>query len=156
MSRAGDLMRKSLKRFVVPRLHDLGFEGARSNFRRVSDEKLDFLDVQYWKYGGALVLEFARTNRGDFQTSWGPIVPEADLTLPHLSPMVRARLKSLDSDTSYPFGWFRFDAFGEATEKYDALAREIAELLPQADAWLRTGEQGPRVFPFHRDPGAVA
>jgi hypothetical protein len=157
MSRAGDLMRKSLKKHVIPRLHALGFDGSRSSFRRAAGQKLDLLEFHYWKYGGALIVEFARTERGDFSTSWGTVVPESQLTVAHISPLKRARLKSSIAGGKIPPGWFRFEHFGEDMERYDALAAELAALLPQADAWLREGRVGDRVAPFDTSGrGAVA
>lgn len=76
MSREGDLMRKALKRALLPELKLLGFDGTSSSFQRKSDKALDLLSIQYWKYGGQFILEFARRERGDLHTSWGEVIPE--------------------------------------------------------------------------------
>ena len=148
MSRDGDRMRKALRRHVLPALAAMGFTGKASHFQRAGDAHLDLLSIQYWKYGGEFILEFARTQRGDLHTSWGDVVPEAKLEVAYVAPSSRARLVQSPRGGASGFGGFRFDAFGEDAAAYDALARDVAALLPQVDAWLERREAGSHVRPF--------
>ena len=152
MSREGDLMRKALKRELLPQLKLHGFVGATSSFQRKSDNTLDLLSIQYWKYGGQFILEFARRERGELQTSWGEVVPEEKLDVAHVRPTRRARLQRNDEVFEELFRGFKFEGFGEDQAKYDALAKQVASLLPQVNAWLETGVSGENVHSLA--PGA--
>ena len=146
MSREGDLLRKSLRKYLLPELKKFGFIGKTSSFQRTDSEFLDLLSIQYWKYGGEFILEFARQGRGDLLTSWGVLVPEAKLDVAYVSPLNRARL--IRGPKASGFGGFRFGRFGEDSESYDQLALHVASLLPQVDAWLTCGEIGENISPL--------
>ena len=148
MSREGDLMRKAIRRHLVPALAGIGFSGKSSNFQRLLPHHQDLLAIQYHKYGGAFILEFGRRERGHLQTSWGPIVPEDKLEVMYLLPTQRGRLQEAESQAQDLFSGFSFQGFGEDLGKYEALARRVAALLPQVDAWLATGSKGPNVHAF--------
>ncbi|SMC20201.1 hypothetical protein SAMN02745857_00860 [Andreprevotia lacus DSM 23236] len=132
MSREGDLMRRALRKRVLPLLAGMGFVGKTAHFQRRSELWLDLLTIQFHHHGGSFLLECGRTRRGDFQTHWGPLVPEAELEVAYLHR--RARL--IDQSE---FGWFAFAGFGEDLALYDAVAQRVAGLLPQLDDWL-TGQ----------------
>ena len=148
MSREGDMMRGSFRSILIPALASRGFRGKRTAFRRLGPDYLDLLSIQYWKYGGSFVLEFGRTVRGDFQTSWGPTIPEDELDVSHLPPPRRARLEDRDPLPDDIFHGFKFEGFGSNPIPYDALARRVAELVPQVDAWLIRGIAGRNIAPF--------
>jgi hypothetical protein len=148
MSREGDLMRRALKHVVVPALKNLGFAGRTSSFRRVDGEFLDLLSVQYCKYGGEFILEFARRDRGPMQASWGAMVPEDKLTVAYLSSRLRARLEQRGRTMGPSLRGFRYAGFSEDPQRYELLANEVAGLLVQVDAWLKTKQAGPNVHPF--------
>ncbi|WP_136419982.1 DUF4304 domain-containing protein [Herbaspirillum sp. ST 5-3] len=144
MSREGDLIRRELKKHVIPRLEELGFSGKGLYFQR-KREVLDLLDFQYWKYGGEFLLEFASCELGDLKTSWGEIVPENKITVAHISPLKRARLQQQGPTRGKNFGGFAFEGFADDQERYESLARQVAMLLPQVDLWLRIREVGSHV-----------
>ena len=146
MSREGDLLRKSLRRFVIPELVRLSFVGKTSSFQRTGLDFLDLLSVQYWKYGGEFILEFGRRERGDLLTSWGVLVPEAKIDVAYVNVLQRARL--VRDTRAEGFRGFRFEGFGEDTSAYDSLAEYVATLLPQVDTWLNSREVGPNISPF--------
>jgi len=145
MAREGDLMRRELKKVVLPALDALGFSGKGLCFQRRRDEMLDLLEFQYWKYGGEFILEFARREQGDLTTSWGEVVPEEKITAAHISPLKRARLEQRGPLAGEHLRGFAFAEFGEDRGKYESLAREVSSLLLQVDEWLRTGKAGPNV-----------
>jgi len=47
MSRQGDLMWRSIKRYLIPELVALGFVGKTSTFQRHDGQWLDLLSLQY-------------------------------------------------------------------------------------------------------------
>jgi hypothetical protein len=156
MSRETSLIRRAIRRHLLPALDGFGFHGGASSFRRVLPDCLDLLSVQFWKHGGEFILEFARCQRGDLTTAWGETVPEARLEIAYVSPLARARLvKDTPHSTSGFFG-FEFAGFGEDGPAYDALVQSVASLLPQVDAWLVSGAVGANIRPFSpaMQPGA--
>ena len=148
MSRQGDLMRKAIKRHLLPVLERLGFTGTAAKFQRLLPESQDLLAIQYHKYGGSFILEFGRRERGSLPTSWGPIVPEEKVEVMHLPVMMRARLQETEIEADGLFFGFVFRDFGADAEPYDLLAQRVAGLVPQIDAWLSTGVKGPNVHTF--------
>lgn len=148
MSREGDLMRRALRRHLLPALASLGFTGKSSKFQRLLPDHQDLLAIQYHKYGGAFILEFGRRERGSLHTSWGPVVPEEKLEVIYLPPTQRGRLQEAETEAQDVFSGFSFQNFGEDNSKYEALARRVAALLPQVDAWFATGTKGANVHAF--------
>jgi hypothetical protein len=148
MSTEDALMRKSLKKWLVPALTERGFVGHRWEFQR-RGEKLDLVTVQFGKYVGEFILEAASCPRGDLHTAWGEVVPEEKITSAHVSPLERARLEGAPGGDG--LRGFSFVGFGEDQAKYEALARAVVGLLPELDHWLATRETGKNV----RTIGAV-
>lgn len=144
MSREGDLMRQAFKHILAPALGQLGFVARGAVYQRCTD-RLDLLDIQYWKYGGEFILEFGRLPRGDLRTSWGETVPEEKIKVTHISPLHRARLEQRGADTGAHLRGFSFSGFGEDRQQYEALARQVASLLPQVDTWLQSGSVGSHI-----------
>ena len=142
-------MRKALKKVLLPELSRIGFIGASSNFQRRSAENLDLLSIQYWKYGGQFILEFARRKRGTLNTSWGE-VQEQNIGVAHMSPLLRARLQQTLEASEGLFRGFKFSGFGEDLANYIALANEVASLLPQVNAWLENGVAGENIHTLGR------
>jgi hypothetical protein len=148
MSREGDLVRRALKRHLIPALSAIGFSGRSSEFQRLLGESQDLLCIQYWKNGGSFVLEFGRRERGPLHTTWGEVFPEDKVTVAHLPTVARARLEDRSAESGDLFFGFQFAGFGEDRPRYDALAQRVAALLPQVDAWLQTRDVGPDVRPY--------
>lgn len=148
MSREGDLMRKALRKHLLPALVAAGFSGRTNHFMRLLPAAQDLLSIQYWKYGGSFVLEFGRRERGPLHTSWGPVVPEDELQVAYLPVGDRARLQDRNAPRDDVFGGFSFAGFEEDTARYEALGARVAGCLPQVEAWLSTRARGPDVFTF--------
>ncbi len=143
-------MRKALRKVLLPELRLNGFIGTTSDFQRRSAEHLDLLSIQYWKYGGQFILEFARGNRGALHTSWGEIVPEEKISVAHMNPLQRARLQRTIEESEELFRGFKFSDFGEDLSKYKVLASQVASLLPQVNAWLENGVAGENIHSLGR------
>jgi hypothetical protein len=115
-------------------LSSAGFEGRFPHYRRASPSGLQLLSVQYHSSATELVLEFG-TLAGDVSIE---ALSPAEL-LPRVLLFERARLHTESGR------WFTFGRYGEGPEPYEALAASIVEMLPQVEAWFRTGEAGPNV-----------
>ena len=141
----GSLMRKSLKRHLIPELARIGFSGGALHFQRLEPETQDLLSLQYWKYGGEFILEFARRPRGPFATSWGPIVPENKLDVAYINPLDRARLQQAGKSAGQHMRGFTYEIFGDDIAQYECLAKQVASLVPHIDDWLRHGNTSAHV-----------
>jgi hypothetical protein len=148
MPREGDLMRKALRKHLIPALAAAGFDGRSTRFTRLRDDAQDLLSIQYWKYGGSFILEFGRRPRGPLQTAWGPVIPEEKLEIAYLPVCDRARLQARDAAPEDIFAGFRFADFGDDQDRYEGLALRVANCLPQIEAWLSRREIGPDVVAF--------
>ena len=138
-------MSKALKREFVPALRRQSFEGSFPRYRRETPNAIEFLAIWYDKAATAFFIEFGTHVRGDKQTSWCEIVPEAKLILEHVPFTARLRLQADCSGGSSTENWFRFGAYGEDDSAYEALAHSVAALLPQVEAWFRSAELGPNL-----------
>lgn len=152
MSRNGDLMRKALKRHWLPEMTRLGFVGAGSHYRRLEPEAQDLLTLQYWKFGGEFILEFARRCRGPFETTWGKPIPESEMEVIYLNPLERARLEQRGPLTGPHLRGFDFSTFGEDAGEYEKLALHVPALMPCVDHWLRHGTASEHIHAFRRAP----
>ena len=148
MPSSGDLMRKALKKGLLPQLASLGFSGKASEFRRNRESVLDLVSIQWGRYGGEFILEFGSSEAGPMKTSWGEIVPEEKITVAHLSVMKRARLAPLTPSPGLQLHGFFFGDFGEDIAEYDKLAKSVSAMLVQVVSWLEDGSIGPNVRPF--------
>jgi len=135
----------ALKRQLVPALKELGFSGTFPRYRRETPNAIELLAVWYDKAATAFFLEFGTHARGDKQTSWGELVPEAKLLLEHVPFNKRIRLQARCSGGSMPRDWFQFGAFGDDEADYNTLAQRVTSHLPQVEAWFRSAEIGPNL-----------
>jgi hypothetical protein len=115
---------------------------------------MDLLSVQYWKYGGEFILEFARVHRGDLQGTWDELVPGEKRHVEHTSPLDRGRLEDRSRPSPSGFRGFRFDGFGDKVEAYEALAQHVVALLPQLETWLAGDPPGPNIHSFRDGQGS--
>ncbi len=150
MATSGDLMRRALRRHWLPSLTRLGFSGRTSTFHRLERDAQDLLSLQYWKYGGEFILEFARRPRGPFSTIWGTVVPEEKMEVSHLNPLDRARLQQIEPLAGEHLRGFAFHSFEDDYSKYENLAVQVVELMPAVDAWLRHGTLSTHIHPLLR------
>ena len=51
------LMERALREMFVVELRRLGFKGSLPHFRRVSEQRVDYLTVQFNSAGGSFVVE---------------------------------------------------------------------------------------------------
>ncbi len=140
MRTSGQLMAASIKKVLLPALRQRGFGGSGvANFVRSSDAYRDFLSIQYWTYGGSFILEFSR-----IPANWvDPDSGEVPKRVFETDPLLRKRL--IDTEQHRDFRGFSFKAFGSEQSRYDQLAASVVALLPQVEAWLESGTQGPNI-----------
>lgn len=140
MKTPGQMMTIAIKSVLLPEIRWLGFGGGGvANFVRSSDAHRDFLSIQYWMYGGSFILEFSRV-----PASWvDPDSGEAPKRVFETDPLLRKRL--IDTEQRKDFRGFSFKALGSEQARYDQLAVSVVALLPQVEAWLESGIEGPNV-----------
>jgi Domain of unknown function (DUF4304) len=149
MPSPGDLMRKALKKLLLPRLSQIGFSGKGNEFQRKRGDQLDLLSLQWGKYGGEFVIEFASRPVGLLRTSWGEDIPEVNITTAHVHPLDRARLLPADESAGLQLHGFQFANFEDDLSKYESLAQDVASLLTQVDSWLVGKVKGANVRPLN-------
>ena len=134
------LVRKMLKQKLVPLLETQGFRGKFPDFQRIEDQQLHLLSVEFDKYGGGFFIEIAVHPSGDFNTPWGEVVAEKDLTVAHTNMENRARLQHKGHNNSLSEDWFRFEGLTE--QGVENLVVDVCAMFPQINAWLRNGTVG--------------
>ena len=130
----------AIKSVLLPEIRRLGFGGSGvANFVRSSEAHRDFLSIQYWTYGGSFILEFCRV-----PVTWvDPDSSEVPKRVFETDPLLRRRL--IDTEQHKDFRGFSFKAFGSEQGRYDQLADSVVALLPQVEAWLDSGIEGPNI-----------
>lgn len=141
-----DEMRAVLQALVVPLLRSRSFEGSFPRFLRLRADKVEFLAFIFWKYGGSFIVEIATADRQSFPTDLPPLEGEDRMGLWDFAIGDRARLNARVSQREV---WFSFKNtwFRRGPSRFERPARQVAELLPQADAWW----SGERVQPNVRN-----
>jgi len=66
----------------------------------------------------------------------------------YLNPLDRARLEQRGSMMGKNLRGFSFLNFGEDTDKYGCLAKDVVLLLPQVDDWLKANAIGYNIYTF--------
>lgn len=140
---SGEVMKKALRSVLVPKLRDSRFAGSFPHFRRREGEELHLLSVQFDKWGGSFFLEFARCQPGSRMLG-NQEIPEDRLNVSYLSREPRARLEERPR-AIFRNSWFAFGSFADDEKKCAELAKRVGDLLPEANAWLRSGTKGPHV-----------
>ena len=122
-------MNAALRDRFVPALRKRGFKGSLPHFRRVGEDRIDLLTVQFDKYGGGFVIEIGRCPLQGVTTSWGKKIVPAKVTVHDLHHGDRRRLGS--PAPGEDGRWFRYDGRRSVKTAADA----AASLLPEADTW---------------------
>lgn len=148
-------MLHALEQHVVPTLRERGFRGSFPHFRRRHAATTDLLSFQFDKWGGGFVIELAVGPAGELVTPWGARIAAARLKAIDLSSGARARLQP-GSDGSTD-SWFRFDdgPTGDRPARFQAVAAQVLDLLPQAEAWWRGERTQRNVRPLQASSGMV-
>ena len=98
-----ELMMKSLTAVFVPALRQRGFVGSFPHFRRELEQRIDFLNVQFNRYGGSFCLNIGQTGPDGLKDSNWPELSLAATTVGHLQCRSRVGKGFLAKQ------WFEFD-----------------------------------------------
>ena len=121
-------MDRALKTHFVPALRQRGFKGSLPHFRRLRDNQVDLITIQFDRHGGGFVVEIASWSVEGLTTHWGKFIPALKLTAHDLHPNQRYRLGSPGPSTD---NWFRFDREVSPT----AVAERLLQHLDEAERW---------------------
>lgn len=128
-------MNAALRDRFVPALRSRGFKGSLPHFRRVGEDRIDLLTVQFDKWGGGFVIEISQCPLDGITTAWGKKIPAAKVKAHDLHYDDRHRLGS--PARGEDGRWFRYD--GRASVK--RVADDAASMLPEADAWWSSAKR---------------
>ncbi|ACC71564.1 DUF4304 domain-containing protein [Paraburkholderia phymatum] len=128
MPMSRDEMNRALKARFVPALRQLGFKGALPHFRRLRDDRVDLLTVQFDRHGGGFVVELSQCGAEGITTHWGKFISANTVTAHDLHPSQRHRLGSPGPNIDH---WFRFDDGTLPRAVADSLCTHIDE----AERW---------------------
>ena len=103
------------------------------HFRRIQDDRVDLLTVQFDRHGGGFVVEISRCGSDGVTTHWGLHIPATKVTAHDLHPDKRHRLGSPGPNIEGQ--WFRFDDGTSA----NAVASALLAHLEEADRWWAAG-----------------
>jgi hypothetical protein len=137
------IVRRILKKTLVPILEAGGFHGNFPDFQRLEKDYLHLLSIVFDKNGGGFFLEFISQPPGDMKTSWGEVIPEQDLTVAHTHIESRARLQQNGHPNSLSEDWFRFEKLSE--NEIEGLVQHVGSLIPQVNDWLREKRVGQNI-----------
>ena len=98
-------MNQTFRERIVPALRDRGFKGSMPHFRRVIDDTMHLMTIQFRSAGGSFVAEIAKCSAGEHKTSWGKVIPESKMNVGYLPPRSRIRLGAPDGFGDH---WFDF------------------------------------------------
>jgi hypothetical protein len=137
---------RALRQYFLPTLRNLGFKGSGRHFRRILEDRIDLVTVQFGKWGGSYCVNLAVCSPQGL-----PGIPQEKVTafdvLP--GPRVRLTLDGLPGDC-----WFRyFNAHG-GPHQFEGTPEECAKaaaaalsthgetfFLTTVRPWLRAGSQ---------------
>jgi Domain of unknown function (DUF4304) len=128
-------MNAALRDRFVPLLRERGFKGSLPHFRRIDEDRIDLLTLQFDKYGGGFVIEISRCPLDGVTTAWGKNIPAARVTAHDLHHDERHRLGS--PAPGQDGRWFRYDKRKSAK----TVADDAASMLPEADAWWTSAKR---------------
>lgn len=127
------LMDTSLKAIVVPELRKMGFSGSYPNFRIVEGDLITTCAIQFNRYGGSFILEFARNTMQELTPYMQSVVVPAKAVSGDLSNRYRlGATKATRGDF-----WFDFENFSNKKSKYDELAKEVVNKLLSVEGFFR-------------------
>lgn len=140
-------LRKSFKSILEPAMAEAGYVVDYPNFRRDREDTLDVVDIQFWKGGGAFIINMARYV-GPLDGLSGYSVPREKIEIGMLLALRQDRIGPTKSKRMEKLvGWFKFDEIWDDQDALDKLSEEVVGLLPQLEAWLEDGSITPNISP---------
>lgn len=140
-------LRKSFKSILEPAMANAGYVVDYPNFRRDREGTLDVVDIQFWKEGGAFIINMARYV-GPLGGPSGFSVPREKIEIGMLPALRQDRIGPTKSQPMEKLvGWFKFDEIWDDRDALNRLCKEVVILLPQLEAWLEDGSITPNISP---------
>jgi 3-methyladenine DNA glycosylase AlkD len=109
--------------------------------RRIADDTICFVTLQFDRCGGGFVIETAQTKNESFIAYWGKSISPDKLTAHDLNERIRIHQKGLRGGSSTD-DWFRYDIKGIFVHNvYDSVAKQVMKnmkLIEKVfDDWTR-------------------
>ncbi len=123
------LMDKTLKTFVVPEIRKFGFSGSYPHFRRMKDNKLEFISFQFSLYGPSFIVEAGKTTKEQL-SDLSKDMPFEKLN--HGNTAQRFRIKPDESISDH---WYSFEDFIKVAD-FENVARSIIPLISKAEEFF--------------------
>src|SRR5438045_8951024 len=125
-----------LKRIVQPHLRSIELSGALPHFRKIGQETIDLVSVQFDRNGGGFVIEIARCPSEGIITYWGEHILPNKTKAFDVHPKFRKRIQPRTGGGTD--SWFRFDTIAPHT-----VAAEALNCLLKPDLWSGVELQPP-------------
>ncbi|WP_066553821.1 DUF4304 domain-containing protein [Croceicoccus bisphenolivorans] len=151
-------VRAAIRELLEPELVRLGFDGKYPEFHRLADGQWHGFAIRTDKYGGGFSTDMARSPFSEARYRRLLKSDPSQAGLPAIADhdrKQRARLWHEGEDGSDRHQWssdFRYDDIRDDRDACRALVGRLVALLPEADAWLRTGKAGPHVDADFKGP----
>jgi hypothetical protein len=128
-------VKEFLNEWITPSLRDRGFTGTFPILRRVRNDQLDILEVQFSKYGNGFRLNLGVCPASGVVTTWGEAISPNDVTTAY--PLTRKLFLSPRHIERNPKGkhWFEFDE-----QNAETVVKGLESHLDFIEKWFLTGE----------------
>ncbi len=126
---------------------EAGYVVDYPNFRRDKGETLDVVDIQFWKEGGAFIINMARYV-GPLAGPPGFSVPREKIEIGMLPALRQDRIGPTKSKRMEKLvGWFKYNEIWDDQDALNKLCEDVVNLLPQLEAWLEHGQATANISP---------
>lgn len=105
MSEERKEMERALKEAFIPELRKRGFKGSMPHFRRILQNRVDYLTIQFYSAGGGFVVEIAKSGPNGVENGFGSELPVEKLSVQYFGK--RLRLGSIPEQGIADY-WFEF------------------------------------------------
>jgi hypothetical protein len=136
-----DAIVRALKQVFVADIRAKGFKGSFPHFRRVGTNRVDYLTVQFSKYGGSFVVEIATADGDGKPQGYGQHLAVEKLNVYYFGNRLRlgSNPEAGIADHWYAFGPANYDVPEpfRSFEYYLDIARQVtADFERQAEPWF--------------------
>ncbi len=125
-------MAKSLKNIVVPEIKSLVFSGVFPHFRRMKNNKYEFISFQFNRYGGSFVLEIGFLDPNKL-LPFEKALPFEKLNYGNARDEDRLRIQPDNNQEDY---WYDYSNFTEDNQ-FKNLSELVKSLLYKVELFLK-------------------
>jgi hypothetical protein len=123
-------MDKAIKEFTVPFLRENGFKGSLPHFRRIQNDRINLLTIQYSLNHEQFVVEISNCPVKGITTSWGKQINPNKCTAHDMGHRLRLGSERLKGDY-----WFDYSEGNLFSDIYEEQAKKIISFWEQAQQW---------------------